>query len=116
MSSEPIIHDRGRGPEIRGTRITVYDILDHHPDKGWTPEQLATMFRVSVEHIDAALKYIKEHRDEVMGRYQKMLEFAARGDSPEVRATYARSRARFEAFKREMDRKKGMRHGDRAAG
>ena len=27
----PEIHDRGRGPEIKGTRITVYDVMDYHP-------------------------------------------------------------------------------------
>ena len=30
---EPIIIDRGCGPEIRGTRITVYTILDYYLGK-----------------------------------------------------------------------------------
>jgi uncharacterized protein (DUF433 family) len=116
MGAESIIHDRGRGPEIRGTRITVFDILDHHPDKGWTPEQLAGLFRVSVEQIQAALTYIEEHRDEVMSSYQKMLDFAAKGDSPEVREKYAKSHARFMALKAELDGRKGATRDARAAG
>ena len=38
---EAKIIDRGRGPELAGTRITVYDVLDYHkegmaprPDRG----------------------------------------------------------------------------------
>ena len=27
---EAKIIDRGRGPELEGTRITVYDVLDYH--------------------------------------------------------------------------------------
>lgn len=27
---EAKIIDRGRGPEVAGTRITVYDVLDYH--------------------------------------------------------------------------------------
>lgn len=116
MSDEPIIHDRGRGPEIRGTRITVYDILDHHPDKGWTRQQLAELFRVSVEQIDAALRYIVEHREAVMRSYQKMLDAAARGNPPEVQAKLDESHDRFMAFKQELDRKKGAGRDARAAG
>jgi len=29
VNYEEFIHDRGRGPEIKGTRITVYAILDY---------------------------------------------------------------------------------------
>jgi uncharacterized protein (DUF433 family) len=29
---EPRIIDRGRGPEIAGTRITVYDIMDYYKE------------------------------------------------------------------------------------
>ena len=29
MKSDEFIHDRGRGPEIKGTRITVFAILDY---------------------------------------------------------------------------------------
>lgn len=116
MSGQPVIHDRGRGPEIRGTRITVYDILDHHPDKGWTRQQLAELFRVSVEQIDAALQYIDEHRDCVMRSYQRILDASAKGNPPEVQAKLAASHARLMAFKQELERKKRAGRDARAAG
>jgi len=112
----PVIHDRGRGPEIQGTRITVFDVLDYYP-KGWTPQQIADLFKITVTQVQAALEYIEQHRSEVIPRYQRMLAFAAKGDSPEVRATYAKSRARLMAVKRESDRRKSGGVDDaRAAG
>ena len=41
----PIIN-RGRGPEIAGTRITVYDVLDYL-QAGWRYDQIAGLFRFS---------------------------------------------------------------------
>jgi uncharacterized protein (DUF433 family) len=38
--TKPIIHDRGRGPEIEGTRITVYDVMDYYLD-GWPAARIA---------------------------------------------------------------------------
>jgi uncharacterized protein (DUF433 family) len=106
LTDEPVIHDRGRGPEIRGTRITVFDILDYSP-KGWTPGQIAALFKITIEQVQAALAYIEEHRSEVMPKYQRMLDFAAKGDSLEVRAQYARSHARLMALQDELKRRKG---------
>jgi uncharacterized protein (DUF433 family) len=40
------IHDRGRGPEIIGTRITVYDIMDYL-EMGWHQTEIALWFRLS---------------------------------------------------------------------
>ena len=36
----PKIHDRGRGPEIEGTRITVYDVMDYYCE-GWPATRIA---------------------------------------------------------------------------
>ncbi len=37
---EPAIIERGRGPEIAGTRITVFDVMDYLKD-GWYRESIA---------------------------------------------------------------------------
>lgn len=39
------IIDRGRGPEIEGTRITVYDVMDYWI-AGWNVEQIAGLWRL----------------------------------------------------------------------
>jgi uncharacterized protein (DUF433 family) len=66
------IIDRGRGPEIVGTRITVYDVLDY-VQEGWRCEQIAGLFRLLPEEIQAALTYIEAHQEEVMADYQQIL-------------------------------------------
>ena len=66
------IIDRGRGPEIAGTRITVYDVVDYLQE-GWRYDQIAGLFRLPPEDIQAALQYIEDHKDEVMTAYRQIL-------------------------------------------
>ncbi|HJY82411.1 MAG TPA: DUF433 domain-containing protein [Candidatus Binatia bacterium] len=66
------IIDRGRGPEIAGTRITVYDVVDYLQE-GWRYEQIAALFRLPPDDIQAALQYIEDHKDEVMTAYRQIL-------------------------------------------
>src|SRR5690348_4782733 len=82
---EPRIINRGRGPEIEGTRITVYDILDYHLD-GWHRDMIADNFDLSSDEVEVAIRYFDEHRDEVMAKYQKMLDRDAQGNPPELQA------------------------------
>lgn len=91
---EPEIIDRGRGPEIKGTRITVYDIMDYEGDHH---TEVAALLNLSSEQVLAARKYIEEHKVELMPQYQKMLARDARGNPPEVEARIAQARAAYEA-------------------
>lgn len=83
--TEQIIIDRGRGPEIKGTRITVFDILDY-TTRDWKHADIAELFRLSLEQVRAAVDYIGEHEKELMPQYQEMLDRDARGNPPEVQA------------------------------
>jgi uncharacterized protein (DUF433 family) len=85
MNTSGIIHDRGRGPEIKGSRITVYDVLDYHK-QGWEPSRIAELFHLPVEQIAAAVAYIDSHEVAVMKEYQKMLDREVKGNPPEVQA------------------------------
>jgi len=67
------IINRGRGPEIAGTRITVYDVMDYLKH-GWPRERIATLFRLSSCDVQAAIAYVQEHREEVEADYQRILE------------------------------------------
>lgn len=89
-----LIINRGRGPEIAGTRITVYDVLDYFT-KGYHPTFIASLFRVSSQQVLAALEYVEAHKDEVMAEYRQMLARDAEGNPPEVRAKEAASRAKL---------------------
>ena len=95
-----IIIDRGRGPEIRGTRITVYDVVDYWKD-GWRYDQIAGLFRLPPNEVQAAIAYIEEHEEEVMADYRAILkrheELRRRYHTPEIEAKIARNRQKLRA-------------------
>lgn len=98
------IIDRGRGPEIAGSRITVYDVLAE-TQAGATPEQLAQEWGLQVEQVHAALRYIDEHKEEVLTDYRKIKERHARGNPPEVQAILDAIHAKYEILWAERRRK-----------
>jgi uncharacterized protein (DUF433 family) len=95
MKSDEVIINRGRGPEIKGTRITVYSILDYILE-GWHPHRIAAFFRISSPEVEAAWQYIREHTLEVLKAYVQMLERAERGNPPELQAKLDAGHARFQ--------------------
>jgi uncharacterized protein (DUF433 family) len=103
-----VIIDRGRGPEIAGTRITVYDIWDY-ARVGHHHTYIAVMLGLSSAQVLAALEYIEGHKDEVLADYQKILDRIAKGNPPEVLEKLKVSRAKLEALR---DRLRRERNGD----
>ena len=93
----PTIIDRGRGPEIAGTRITVYDIWDYLKE-GCHHTAIASTLRISSAQVQAAIQYIDEHKDEVLAEYQKMLDREAQGTPPEIRSKLQTSRSKLQAL------------------
>jgi uncharacterized protein (DUF433 family) len=98
---EAKIIERGRGPEIAGTRITVYDILDYY-ESGWHRDLIADQFNLSSRQVEVAIQYIEDHRDEVMAAYQKIMERINRGNPPELQAKLDEGHERFQAMVKEM--------------
>jgi uncharacterized protein (DUF433 family) len=70
---ESKIINRGRGPEIAGTRITVYDVMDYYKH-GWHRDEIAALFQLSSSDIQAAIDYIEAHKEDVQAEYQKILD------------------------------------------
>jgi uncharacterized protein (DUF433 family) len=86
-----IVH-RGRGPEIAGTRITVYDVMDYLKH-GWPRDRIAALFRLSSRDIQAAIDYIQQHRGQVEAEYQSILNrHHSHRYPPEVQAKVDRCR------------------------
>ena len=69
-----LIHDRGRGPELVGTRITVYDLLPHFADPAITEEYLREHYHLSPEQVAAARAYAFEHADTVLAKFLRLEE------------------------------------------
>jgi uncharacterized protein (DUF433 family) len=104
-----VIINRGRGPEIAGTRITVFDVMDYLK-VGWHRDRIAGLFRLSSRDIQAAIDYIEQHREEVKAEYQRIL---ARHENfqfpPDVQAKIDRCRG---AARRRLKELSTLRSGE----
>lgn len=62
-----------RGLTIAGTRITLYDVMDHLA-AGWTPKLILNWLPLTQEQLEAALSYIEANRTAVEADYQAVLQ------------------------------------------
>lgn len=97
---EAKIVEVGRGPQIDGSRITVFDIIEYHKN-GWQRDEIAVLFDLSSQQVEVALRYIDEHRTDVMAAYERNMERINRGNPPEIQAKLDAGRERFLAAARE---------------
>ena len=105
---QPIaIIDRGRGPELAGTRITVFDVLPYL-QADWQPASIALLLGLSTSQVLAVMEYVEEHWEEVMATNQKILDRIARGNPPEVEAKRQASRAKLQALRAELERQRSQ--------
>src|SRR5918911_1016236 len=104
------IIDRGRGPQIAGTRITVYDIMDYLR-MDWHHTAIAAWLRISSYQVLAAIDYIEKHREEVEAEYKRILEREARGNPPEVQAKVDAIHAKYAPIWAERRRALGLEDG-----
>jgi uncharacterized protein (DUF433 family) len=90
MSSRII--NRGRGPEIAGTRVTVYRVMDFLRD-GSSEARIAKELELTPDDVRAAMEYIDQHRAEVEEEYAKILARVQQGNPAWVEAEAAGSLA-----------------------
>lgn len=73
------------------------------------------MLGLSSAQVNAALKYIDEHKEEVLADYQKIMDRIARSNPPEIEAKLVQSRAKLQALleaKRMSQKSEGNHAGD----
>jgi uncharacterized protein (DUF433 family) len=99
------IIDRGRGPELAGTRITIFDLIPYFEDD-WTDASIALWFGLSSAQVQAMRKYLAENKESVMADNARILARIARGNPPEVEAKRAGSRAKLRALKEKLSQKR----------
>lgn len=97
MSVE-LIHDRGRGPELVGTRITVHNLLPHFLDPTATETHVCKLYDLTPEQVAAAWAYVLNHPDTVLAQHLAIEERIAEGNPPEVIEQARRTRATFLKF------------------
>ncbi len=64
-----------RGLTIKGTRITIYDVMNHLVS-GRSPELILNWLPLTEKQLSSALSYIESNRAEVEFEYQEVLKTA----------------------------------------
>jgi len=90
-----LIHDRGRGPEIVGTRITVYNLLVDFLDSEMTEAQICRLYELTPEQVGAARAYILNNPDTVLARHLEIEARNAVGNPPELAERMKRTHVVF---------------------
>ena len=104
------IINRGRGPELEGTRVTLYRIMDFVRED-CSADHIATELHLTAEQVRAALDYIAAHQSSVEAEYDEILQRVQRQNLPHVEAGRATS---SEELKRRIRarHKKDVTHAD----
>lgn len=79
MKTDIQIVDRGRGPQLSTSRLTVLDVF-YYLYRGYDFDFIhRAMPSLSREEFDAVVTYVAEHRDELVERDRSADEFIQRG-------------------------------------
>lgn len=70
-----IIVQTGRGPSIKGTRLTIYSLMEYLKD-GWTPKHTAQWFNLSLAEMDEVMAYLKANEAELETEYAEVMRKA----------------------------------------
>src|SRR5271157_1330396 len=93
---EPQIVDRGDGPKIEDTRITVYTVLEDMRS-GHSRDEIALSLGLSSRQVQAAIDYIRAHEEAVNAEYEKIVARIRQGNSPRVQAVLDANRKKLQA-------------------
>ncbi len=73
--SNDVIVQTGRGPSIKGTRITIYQLMEYLKD-GWTPKHTAQWFNLTPAQMDGVMAYLQAHEAELEIEYAEVMRKA----------------------------------------
>jgi hypothetical protein len=106
----PLIHDRGRGPELVGTRTTIYNLVPYFLNPDTTEAQIAEWNRIPVEQVAAMRAYFLAHYLEVMAQHEQIEERIRKGreeqQKPEFQSRFWWNRERLEVFRDWLNERK----------
>jgi uncharacterized protein (DUF433 family) len=112
------IVDRGRGPQLSSSRITVQDLVPYI-QQNYSHEQIQEIMPVLTEEdIRVVEQYVRENYEAVMEQDRRIRERAeSRRKTPEVEEAERKERlARIESARRRIRDQKQERNGDSASG
>jgi uncharacterized protein (DUF433 family) len=94
--TKPCVIDRGDGPKIAGTRITVYTVLEYLR-AGRTRDWIAAMLHLSSAQVQAAMDYIRDHDTRVNAEHDTILARIERGNPAHVEEQLRANRDKVKA-------------------
>jgi uncharacterized protein (DUF433 family) len=104
------IIDRGRGPEIAGTRITVYTIMDFLK-YNYSISDIAGELMLTADQVQAAVDYIRSHQAESDREYGLIMERMNQPNPPEVERGRAKTREELrQRIRARLERKRAHDH------
>src|SRR6516164_5429027 len=110
LEMSDVIQDRGRGPEIAGTRITVYNLLQSFLDPRVTEAEICRVYELTPEQVAAARAYILSNPDTVLAKHLEIEERMAAGNPPEVRERAQRVKSTLTRFKQWLAEQEAANH------
>ena len=114
MATE-LIHNRGRGPELIGTRITVYNLMPYFLDPTATEEYICKLYDLTPEQVAALRAYVFNHPDEVLAQHLKIEARIAKGNPPEVIEAAKQTHELLMRFRAWLDERKRANEAEAAA-
>ncbi|MCE9530534.1 MAG: DUF433 domain-containing protein [Planctomycetes bacterium] len=104
MSSD-LIHDRGRGPEIAGTRITVYNLLTDFLDPTATEDYICRVYKLTPEQVAAARAYVLNNPETVLEKHLEIEARIATGNPSELIERAKQTHETFLSFKAWLEKR-----------
>jgi hypothetical protein len=101
-----------QGPEILGTRLTVYHLLDSFLDPTVTESEICRVYNLTAQQVATARAFVLRNPDTVLAEHLKIEERLAAGNPPEVRETAERAKATFKSFKEWLAEKQAANHDE----
>jgi uncharacterized protein (DUF433 family) len=103
MKTEITIVDRGRGPQLSTSRITVQDLVPYFQDSCSYEEIVRWIPTLTHEEIQVIERYIDEHREEVLEQDRRIREsIATRKNAPEVERIREEGKAKLLALQEQL--------------
>ena len=94
-----LIIDRGR---LRGTRITVYNLLPYFLEPDTTEEHISSLYEITPQQVAALRAYALNHSDEVLAQHRRIEARIAAGNPPELAERLQRTHIEIEKFGRKL--------------
>jgi|SRR5579884_1059662 len=86
-------------PNILGTRLTVYHLLDAFLDPSVTESDICRVYNLTPQQVAAARAYVLRNPETVLAQHLKIEEKLAAENPPQIREAAERAMATFKSFK-----------------